>query len=452
VETEQRAVSAAVAPASLAGQPPTPTEADLQTFYKANQSRFATPEYRALTLAIANPAIFAAKVEVPEEDIKKQYEYEKPKLAGGETRTFIAISAPDQTAANEAARRLAAGEEPTKVAAALKLQAIPFNAVRKDQVPDPALAEAVFGLKEGQTSGAIKGKLAWGAAKVVKIEGGAAPSYESMREQLRTQLAHDAAANALNDAIDKFEEARSGGKSFEEAAQSVGLLIVKHEKADAQGRDPGGAPIQGIADNQNLLKAIAATNASETTEFTATPDNGYVMARVDDIIPAGTRPFEEVKPALTLQWQSQKIGEQMRKVVDDFIAQVKAGKPFADTARAKKMQVVVTGAAFTRQSIAQSPVAPAAGAIFDAAKGDVVSAPAGNAIMVAQITDVIRPPPESNPAMFEQARQMASQFLAQDLIAGVQQKAVVDAKVKFNDKLRMQALGLGETSEGANDK
>jgi peptidyl-prolyl cis-trans isomerase D len=447
VETEQRAVSAALAPASLGGAPPTPTEADLTAFYNANKARYATPEYRALTLAIADPTIFAAKVEVPEDDIKKQYEYEKPKLAGGETRTFVQLSAPDQAVANEAARRLAAGEDPAKLAAALKVQAIPFNAVRKDQVPDAALAEAVFGLKEGQTTGAIKGKLAWAVAKVSKIEGGAAPSYESMRDQLRAQLAKDAAANALNDALDKFEEERSAGKSFEEAAQATGLSVIKHARVDAQGRDQGGAPIQGVADNANLLKAVAATSANETTEFTATADAGYVMARIDDVIPAGTRPFAEIKPALTLQWQSQKVGEQMRKVVDGFTAQVKAGKPFAEAARASKMQVVVSGTPFTRQAIGQTPLGPAAGQIFDAAKGDVVSAPAGNAILVAQVTDIIRPAPESQPALFEQARQLASQFLSQDLISSVQQRAVVEAKVKFNDKLRMQALGLGDPAQ-----
>lgn len=449
VETEQRVVTAALAPVSLAGKPPTPTDAELQTYYQANQSRFATPEYRGLTLAIANPVVFAAKVDVPEDDIKKQYEYEKPKLAGGETRSFVAISAPDQAAATEAARRVGAGEDPAKVAAALKLQSIVFNGVRKDQVPDTVLADTVFGLKEGQTSGAIKGTLAWGAAKLTKIEAGVAPSYESMRAQLRAQLARDVASTALNDALDKFEEERSAGKSFEEAAQGAGLLVVKHERSDAQGRDPGGAPIQGLADNANLMKAIAVTSSSETTEFTATPDNGYVMARVDDIIPAGTRPLAEVKQALALQWQSEKIADMMQKIVDDVAAQVKAGKPFLETARAKKLQVLVTNASFTRQAISQSPVGPAGSEIFAATKGDVFTKAGGEGYLVAQVNDVVRPAPESNPAMFEQARQMASQFLTQDLTAGVQQKAVADAKVKLNDKMRMQALGLGETEEGA---
>lgn len=447
-ETEQRTIIAAGVPPNSVGKPPNPTEADLQAFYKENQARFGTPEYRTVTLAIARPDLFMAKVEVPEEKIKETYEFRKGGLGGGEKRSFVQISAASREAAAEAARRLAAGEDAKKIADSLKLQVVPFDDVAKAQVVDPALADAVFSLKEGQTTGAVQGKLAWAAARVTKVTVSQAPSYESMRETLRAELAHEEAENALNDAVQKFDDERSGGKSLEEAAKSTGLLVVPYAKVDAQGRDGGGAPIQGIADNPALLKAINATAVNESGEFTPIANGGgYVLARVDAVIPAGVRSFAEVRPLLVLGWQAKQTAAAIRKVADEFVAAVKAGKPFAQTARARKLTILADNQTYSRQSIGSTPLAPLASAIFGAREGEPVAGPdaRGQAILIAQVLKIERPDPAGNGALFTQAQQAAANFLDTDMLTAVQQSAVQEAKVKTNDKLRLQTLGFTET-------
>lgn len=452
-ETEQRTVAvAAVAPAAV-GKPPTPTEADLQAFYKENQTRFGTPEYRTVTLAIARPDLFLAKVEVPEEKIKETYDFRKGGLSGGETRSFVQISAPSRDGAAEAARRLAAGEDPKKIADSLKLQLVPFENVSKAQVVDPAIADAVFALKEGQTTGAVQGKLAWAAARVSKVAGGQVPSYESMRDSIRTELAHEEAENALNDAVQKFDDERSGGKSIEDAAKSTGLIVVPFPKVDAQGRDGGAAPIQGIADNPDLLKSIAATAVNETGEFIAIPNGGgYALARVDAVIPAGVRSFAEVRPLLSAGWQAQKTAAAIRKVADDFIAALKTGKPFAETARARKLAILTESQPVTRQNIGSTPLAPLGAAIFAAKEGEGVSSPdaRGQTLLIAQVRKIERPDLAANPALFAQAQQAAANFVDTDILTAVQQSAVQGAKVKTNDKLRLQTLGFSDTANSEN--
>ncbi|MEJ0024368.1 MAG: SurA N-terminal domain-containing protein [Alphaproteobacteria bacterium] len=446
-ETEQRTIAAAGIPPTIIGKPPTPSEADLQTFYKENQARFGTPEYRAVTLVVARPELFAARVEVPEEKIKETYEFRKGGLGGGEKRSFVQISAPSKEAATEAARRLAAGEDPQKVAAALKLQVVPFENVAKTQVVDPALADAVFSLKEGQTTGAVQGKLAWAAARVTKIVAGDAPTYESMHDSLRAELAHEEAENALNDAVQKFDDERSGGKSMEDAARANNLLAVPYAKVDAQGRDAGGAPIQGIADNPDLLKTINATAVNESSDFMPIPNGGgFVLARVDAVIPAGVRTFAEVRPMLALGWQAQKTAEALRKASDAFLADMKAGKPFADTVRARHFVLITDSQTVTRQSIGSSPLASLGGAIFAANEGETVAGPdaRGQAMIVVQVKKIDRPDPATNAALFAQAQKAAANFVDTDLLTAVQQSAVRAAKVKTNEPLRLQALGFTE--------
>ena len=452
-ETEKRYVTIAAAPPQLAGAIPEPTEAELAAFYEQNKSRFATPEYRKITLAIGEPVAFESKVVVAEEDIRKQYEFQKARLGSNEKRSFTQISAPSEAAAAEAAKRLVAGQDAAAVAAALQLQAIPFNAVAKAQVPDAALADAVFALQEGQTTSVIKGPLAWAVAKVTKIEGGAAPTYESMRDQLRAGLAKDQAEGAVNDAIQRFEEERSGGKTLEQAAQETGLLVVVHDRVTAQGTDSSGAPIQTISDDPTFVQQIFATGASEATDFTPLKTGGYILARVDDIIPAGFRPLADVKPMLVMGWKAQKVSEAIKKIHDAMIAEVKAGKPFAEAARAHKMPIVLTDGAFTRQTIMQSPAGSMAQQVFAAKQGEVVSGAdaRGGAILVALVTKIEKTDPAGDKQLYDQARAAAGQMVENDLLVSLQTAALQDAKVKYNETLRHQTIGyvVDQAAEGA---
>ncbi|MGE3302561.1 MAG: SurA N-terminal domain-containing protein [Hyphomonadaceae bacterium] len=450
-ETERRVATVAAVTPAMAGRPPTPTDKDLQDFYQANKARFATPEYRKVTLVVARPQAFEAKVQVSEDELRKLYEFEKPKLGAPEQRTFVQVSAPTQEAAVEAARRMAAGEDPEKVAAAMKLQAIPFAKATKAQVPDPAIADAVFALAAGQTTNAIKGRLSWAAAKVSEVTASATPTFEAAREQLRASKVKDAASEALNDAVQKFEDARAAGKSIADSAAGTGLIVLTHDKVDARGASPEGAPILGLADDPALLRTVFQTAAGEASDFAPTPDGGYVLAQVDQVIPAGVRTFEEVKPMLGLAWQAQRTGDAMRKIAEGIVAQVKGGKKLADAARAARAPVIATSQLIDRQRASRGDAPALGAAIFGAAKGEVVTAPdaRGAALLVAQVEDIERQDPAANAGLFAQAQKAADNFILTDMLTALQTAAVKAAKVKTNPKLVAQTIGLPDAEESA---
>jgi hypothetical protein len=273
-----------------------------------------------------------------------------------------------------------------------------------------------------------------------------------MHDTLRNELAREEAENALNDAVQKFDDERSGGKSMEEAAKANNLLVVPNAKVDEHGHDGGGAPIQGIADNPDLLKAINATAVNESSDFMPIPNGGgYVLARVDAVIPAGVRSFAEVRPLLAVGWQAQKTAAAIRKLADDVLAEVKAGKPFVDVVRTHHLVMIADGQAVTRQSIGQSPLAALGGAIFAANEGEPVAGAdaRGQAIIVAQVKKIDRPDPATNAELFAQAQKAAANFADTDLLTAIQQSAVREAKVKTNDKLRLATLGFTDPENSA---
>lgn len=451
-ETERRVISVAAIDPGRLGKPPQPTDKDLLDFYNSNKGAFKTPELRSVTIVKARPESFAARVEVSEDDIKKMYEYRVGSGKASEARTFVQISAPNQAAAAEAARQLAAGGDPQKIAASVKGQAIPFTAVTKDAVPNGSIAEAVFKLQKGQSTGAIQDKLGWAAARVSDITttGGSGPSYESMREELRAGIAKEQATNLLNDAVSKFDQDTTGGMALEEAAKNAGLDIMQLRRVSAQGVQEVGGPAPVLSDTPELLKAAFQAPVNEPTDFSQTTDGGYALVRVDKIEPPGTRPFDQVKPVLTQAWVSQKIGEGMRKIADAVKASVTSGKSFADAAKANNIKLVAASQMVDRRAAQQSDAPSMIEAVYAAKEGQVVAAPdqSGSVLLLAHVEKILRIDPATQPQLMAQATATVTDGMTNDLLMSLETKAKSASKVKTNDKLLKQAQGIDDTEPG----
>jgi peptidyl-prolyl cis-trans isomerase D len=453
--SERRVVSVAEINPDRVGAPPEPTDADLQTFYKENLASFKTPEFRNLTIVKARPEAFAARVDVPEDKVKALYDYRKPTLTTGEKRSFVQISTgANEAAATEAARRLAAGDDPQKIAADLKVQAVAFTAKTKGEVPDAAVREAVFALQKGQSTGPIKGQLSWAAARVADITAGSTPSYEAAHDELKTALAKEAAQDMLNDAVDKFDTARTGGKSLEEAATAAGLDVYKIDSVTAQGvRDQTG-PVAGLADAPELLKAAFLAPLSEPTDFSPTPDGGYSLVRVDKITPPGTRTLAQVKPVLVLAWKARKVGEAMRAIGDAITKAVAGGQSFADAVAAQKIKMIAKSEMLDRGSAQNSGVPMLFAMAFGAQEKDVVVAPdaRNQVLLVAQVERIRREDPALDPQGYSQAVSQVSQMLTNDFLLSLESSAKTGAKVKRNEKLVTQTLGVEAKAEDEKPK
>ncbi|MBU6373507.1 MAG: SurA N-terminal domain-containing protein [Alphaproteobacteria bacterium] len=450
-QSERRVVTVADIPPTVAGQIPAPTDADLKKLYEESKPALKTPEFRKLTLILARNADFEAKVEIPEDKLKAAYEFEKDKRGTPETRSFVQITASSQAAAAEAAKRLAAGEDPAAVAKAVGGTAVPFDKTARTAVPDAVVANAVFGAQAGQTIGPVQGKLAWVAAKITTVTPGSAPSYEQLKPELRANLARDEGMTLLNQATKAYDDAVAGGETPEAAAKASGLVVEVIEVVDKEGRDDNGQPVATLANAKDILETAFAAAQDETSDFTPLGDAGYARVRVDGITPEGVVPFEKVKDRLAGAWRSREISKRMEAVVTRIKEAVAGGKTFTAAVQAEKLRVGAKSQTITRQQAGQGPAAQLGGAIFAAAKGEVVAAPIQGApvLLVAQVEDILRDDPKTRPDLVEAARAQANELLTNDVLDTFQRAAVASARVKQNDKLIASVLGLQTEDDAA---
>jgi peptidyl-prolyl cis-trans isomerase D len=435
-EGETRLVSIAEAPASAVGQIPAPNEAQLQTFWEENQERLRVPEFRALTLVYAAPADFMARVDVPESRMREEFDARAAALAEPERRTYTRFNAQNEQQANDAAARLSRGESAAAVGQALGVQPTRGENQARTEVPDARVAEAVFAMSP-RTARAVRGQLSpWVVVQLESVSPAVAPSFESMRDEIRQAIAADEAGEMMNTAVSTFEDARAAGTAIAEAARQAGLRVAQVPAVEEGGRAPNGEPVAAFVEQEDLLRTAFQTPEGEASDFMPFGDADVIVS-VDRVTPASVRPLAEVREELTQVWLARERTRRMRDLGEEMMEAVRGGQSFAAAARAHNFRVVVPSQPINRQAAAQIPSRGMAGQIFGAREGEVVSdiRADGAAVLVAQVERISRVNLAQQQAAIEAGRMQMQQTLLQSMATTIQDEVVSRARVRRNEAL-----------------
>jgi len=446
-ESETRIVSIAEAPGGAVGAIPAPNDAQIQTFYEESQEQLRVPEYRALTLVYARPRDFAARVEVPEQRLREEFEARRAALTQPERRSYVRLSAQNEAQANDAAARLGRGESADSIAAALGLQATRGENQARTDVPDARVAEAVFAAPARGAARVVRAQLTpWAAVRVETVTAAVEPSFAALREDLRQAIAAEEAGELLNAAIGAFEDARAGGASVADAARPNGLAIVTVPAIDAEGRGQDGAPIEALAEQADLLSTVFETPEGEASDFLPVGDADVIVA-VDRIIPASVRPLAAVRAQLIQAWIGRERARRLRELSVEMIAAVRGGQSFSAAARARRFNIVVASRPVDRRAASQIPARGLAAQIFAAREGVPVSEVRGDggAVLVAIVERINRVDPAEAPQLVEASRVQLQQSLTGSFAEAVQSEIVARARPDRNEALIERVYQRGES-------
>lgn len=439
-ESESRTISMAEAPASLVGTVAPPTPAQLQTFYQDNAERLRLPEYRALTLVYARPGDFAARVNVPEDQIRAEFERRRAGLTQPEKRSYWRIAATSEQQAHDAAARIARGEAPDAVAHAMNLQAVHSENQTRAQAAD--IAAAVFSTPANSPPKAVPAQLTpWAVIKVESVTPAVEPVYENERAGIRDAIARDTASDQLNEAEQAFMDARGGGMNAVDAGRAHGLTVVAVPAVDSRGLTPEGQPAAALVDQADLLRTAFGTSQGDASDFISVGDGDAVVA-VDHITPATVRTLDSVRPQLTDAWIGQQKAQRLQQIGQAVIADVAHGQSFANVVRARHLTMRVQNQPLDRPTAARLPARELAAEIFGSPVGTAVSAlaPDGSALLVAHIEAVHREDPNSPQArtFIEQQRTQVQQALNHSLIDAITAEVVKAGNPRRNETLLRQ--------------
>lgn len=432
--------------ASSAVTVPEPGPDEIEKFYAANQAQFMIPERRTIVVLILDAAELAKTVEVDEEEIEAAYERDKGKFGTPERRKVEQIAFPDEATARAALDRIRAGEDFLKIAAerGLTPKDVDLGEVLQTGIPDQAVAKAAFALSQGEVSEPVKGKLAVALLRVTAIVPGEAKALADVRGELVSEIRLRRAREELLDLYDRIEDARAGGKPFDEIARTNDLQLVTLEGVDSTGRHADGEEVADFAGKAEVLKAAFASDVGVENDAVDIGQDGFAWYDVRDVEADAARPLDDARADAIAGWTAQKTRELLLEMARSLKARAEKGEAF-DKLAAEAGSEIRRVIALKRNEASDVFNNEAVAALFAAAPdGYAVAIGAdGKSARLMHSSPVLGEPFDANSDEAKAIRNILASGLGNDLFSGYLTELQTAIGIKVNEELWQRVSGSG---------
>lgn len=317
------------------------TDADLDTYYQANQTLFKMPESANIEYVVLDMESVKKSVSVNEADLKSYYEQNVNRLSGKEERraSHILVSAPKDAPAD---KRAAAKEKARALLAQVRKSPDTFADVARKNSDDLASAkaggdldffgrgamvkpfeEAVFSMKKGDTSELVESDFGFHIIRLTDLKSPKPKSFEELRPGMEADLRNQTAQRKYAEVAEAFTNG-----VFEQPDSYKGVadkLKLEIKTAANVGREPV-LGVSGPLANVKLLEALfspESVSSKRNTEALELGANLLVSARIVQHNPARVLALAEVKDRVRDRVIAARAAELARKDGEAKLAQWK---------------------------------------------------------------------------------------------------------------------------------
>lgn len=318
------------------------TDADLESYYQANQALFKLPESANIEYVSLDMESVKKGVSVNESDLKTYYEQNVIRLSGKEERraSHILLSAPKDAPAD---KRKIAKEKAANLLQQVRKAPDTFAEVARKNSEDLASAkaggdldffgrgamvkpfeEAVFAMKKGDISELVESDFGFHIIRLTDVKAPKAKSFEDLRGGIEADMRNQLAQRKFAEVAELFTNAVfEQPDSFQGVA---GKLKLEIKTAANVGREPvaGGA---GPLANPKLLEALFTPDSiasKRNTEAVEAGANQLVSARIVQHHPSRILALAEVKDTVRERLTAARAAELARKEGETKLVQWKA--------------------------------------------------------------------------------------------------------------------------------
>jgi peptidyl-prolyl cis-trans isomerase D len=290
----------------------TPSDAEVEAFYKANEAKFKAPEQASIEYVVLDLAALSKGITISDADVRKAYSDGAARFTTTEERraSHILIQAgKDKPAAERAAAKARAEAllaEVRKAPAtfadvARKNSQDTGSAVKggdldyfvKEQMTKP-FEDKAFAMKVGDISDLVESEFGFHIINLTAVRGGEVKPLEAVRAELEAELRKSAAQKAWATSAEQFTNmVYEQSDSLQPVVDK--LKLVKQTASVARQLPPGAT---GPLASTKLLDAVfnsEALKAKRNTDAVETGPNQLVSARVVQHQPARVLSLAEVK-------------------------------------------------------------------------------------------------------------------------------------------------------------
>jgi peptidyl-prolyl cis-trans isomerase D len=302
----------------------TPTDAEIEAFYKAHADQFRLPEEASIEYLVLDLEAAKKSIAVSEADLHGYYDQNAARFGSKEERraSHILIAAPAGAPAAEREKAKAKAEE---LLAAVRKAPNTFADVARKNSQDPGSADkggdldfvtrgamvkpfedVLFSLKKGEISDVVETEFGYHIIELTDIKPAVVPPFEKVRAAIENEVRGQQATEAFAKAADTFTDmVYQQGDSLKPTADKLGLAI---QTASHVGRLPAPGASGALA-SRSFLDALFAPDSLErkhNTEAIEIGPNALASGRVVQYSPARAQTFDEVKDKVRAQFVAER--------------------------------------------------------------------------------------------------------------------------------------------------
>ena len=327
----------------------TPSDADLDAYYKANPTQFKAAETANIEYVVLDLEAVKKSIALNEADLRTYYDQNQARLSGAQERraSHILINAAKDA---PAADREKAKARATELLASVRAAPANFAEIAKKNSQDTGSApaggdldffsrgamvkpfeDAAFAMKKGDISEVVESDFGYHIIQLTDIKEPVKKSFDELRASMEGDLKAQQArvkyaelAEVLTNIV--YEQS----DSLKPAADRLKLDIKTATGVTRQAL-PGAT---GVLANAKLLAAIFSTDSIEKKRNTEAVEAGgsqMVAARITQHLPAKTLDFADVRSVVKDRVIAQKALELARKDGEDKLAALKASATAASS-------------------------------------------------------------------------------------------------------------------------
>jgi peptidyl-prolyl cis-trans isomerase D len=401
-----------------------PTDAQVQQYYAANRARYTIPEQRALRIARIGPEQVAG-VTASDQEVTAYYNDNKASYAASDTRTLSQVVVPDQATANAIAQRAKSGQ--ALAAAAAPAGGNAAVTTLQDQtssayasVAGDKTAAAVFAAPSGAVVGPVQSDFGWVVVKVDAVKAGSGKTVEQARAEIAAKLTADKRKAAVEDLVDKVQNALDDGGNFGEAVAAAKLPVTTTPLMMANGSSRTDAAYKLPTELAPALKTGFEIAPNDPPEIVALEgDAGYAVVSPGEVVAAAPAPLSTIRERVSADWIVDQATKRAEATATQIAARANANTSLADAVKAAGANLPAARPITARRIQivdAQGNVPPALKLLFTVPPGKARMAanPAGGGFFVVKTSKITPGNALSSPGLITQVQGELSQAAAQD--------------------------------------
>jgi peptidyl-prolyl cis-trans isomerase D len=289
-----------------------PSDADIEAFYKAHEAQFRAPEQARIEYVVLDQQALQKGVTVAEDELRRYYAENASRYTAAEERraSHILIKADKDMSAADRQKARAKAEA---LLEQLRKSPQQFPELAKKNSDDPGSAErggdldffgrgamvkpfedAVFAMKPGEISNLVESDFGFHIIQLTGQRGGEKKSFDAVRAEIEGEVKKQLAQRRYSEAAEQFTNTvYEQPDSLQPVIDK--LKLEKHSATVQRQPAPGAA---GPLASAKLLEAVFGNDAvrnKRNTDAVEVGPNQMASARIVEYRPARTLPLAEVK-------------------------------------------------------------------------------------------------------------------------------------------------------------